>query len=465
MSDHGSLDRRTFVAGVLGAGGVLALGASDGTLALAQTDPTVCKAPTPFKPGMDTRPITERRTVVQLAADASWKTKMNNGYAAMRHYNSSDPRSLVQQGNMHNLMCSGGPKEVHESDRFLAWHRCFLYFQERIVASNVNYSGSGTPAPQAPDPTFRLAVWNWEGATSTPVFPSAFATGALNDTNRANNPATFYSGEGNINPALNVPASNPLRLYGYPVGSGQGGSPVLENGPHGRIHMSTGKQPSPYHDMGNLSTAALDPVFCAHHGNIDKVWAWWQQLHNNVTPNSINPQTNQPYDAAWIKNTWYFTDWDGKCYTITPASVIDYRNNLRYSYPAAPKPPPVRTFAASVSGSTVRAQGAAGAQAISLVLDNLEIPAPGTGRFNLVATVNGEARSIGRFAIFAHAMSGTSRQSVLATIDPQGAAALQAGATFRVVPEDRGGTPRVFGHVNGAPGTPLKASAATLLVG
>lgn len=461
MSD--SLARRSFVAGVLGAGGVLALGAADTTLALAQTDPTVCKSPTAFKAGMDTRPITERRTVVQLAADATWKKQMDNGYAAMRAYSSSDPRSLVQQGNMHNLMCHGGAKEVHGSDRFLAWHRCFVYFQERIVSSNINYSGSGTPTPKPPDPTFRLAVWNWEGATSTPVFPSAFASGALNDTNRANNPSTFYAAEGNINPALNVATTNPLRLYGYPVGGG-GASPVLENGPHGRIHMSTGKQPSPYHDMGNLSTAALDPVFCAHHGNIDKVWAWWQALHSNVTPDSINPATGTKYDPAWIQNLWYFTDWDGKCYTITPAPIIDYRNNLRYSYPAAPKPPPVRTLAATLTGSMLKAPGASGAQALSLLLENVEIPAPGTGRFNLVATVKGEARSIGRFAIFSHPMSGPSRQSVLATIDPEGAAALQAGAQFRVVPEERGGTVLRLGRVSGTAGTPLKASAASLLV-
>jgi polyphenol oxidase len=459
MSDHGSLDRRGFVAGVLGAGGVLALGASN-TPALAKTDPTVCSSPTPFAPGMDTRPITQRRTVVQLAADAAWLKQMNNGYAAMRKYGSSDPRSLVQQGNMHNLMCSGGAKEVHQSDRFLAWHRCFLYFQERIVGSNVNYAGSGTPSPQPPDPHFRLAVWNWEGASSTPVFPSAFTSGALLDPNRANNPSTFYSGEGNINPSLAVPATNPFRIYGYPVGSGQGGSPVLENGPHGRIHMSTGKQPPPNHDMGNLSTAALDPVFCAHHGNIDRVWAWWQGKNNNVTPNSINPQTNQPYDAAWIKNTWYFTDWDGKCYTITPASVIDYQKNLRYSYSAPPPTHAIKTLAATLQGSMLRAQGAAGAQAASLLLENVEVPAPGNGRFNLVAAVNGQARVIGRFAIFGHPMSGTSRQSVLATVDPAGAAALQAGATFRVVPDTGGG---LLTARPGA-GTPLKASAATLLV-
>jgi polyphenol oxidase len=332
MFEHPEINRRRFVAGVLGVGGVVL---TPGTRAavLAQTDPTVCAKPIPFKPGFDTRPITERRTVVQLASDPTWLKQLRAGYDAMRKYAASDPRSLTQQGNMHNLMCHGGSKEVHGSDRFLAWHRCFVYFQERIVSSNIHYTGTGTPAPHPPDPAFRLAVWNWEGSAA-PTFPATFSSSSLNDPNRANNPATFYANEGNIVPALNVPATDPFSLYGYPVGGG-GGSPVLENGPHGRIHMSTGLTPSPWHDMGNLSTAARDPVFCAHHGNIDRVWAWWQGLHGNVTPNSTNPSTGNPYDPAWVKNVWYFTDWDGKCYSITPADVVDYRTHLRYDQNAA----------------------------------------------------------------------------------------------------------------------------------
>jgi|GEM_PF-1496925 len=460
MSDHGRLDRRLFVAGVLGAGGVLALGASKSEVAVAQTDPTECKDPIPFRPGMDTRPITLRRTVLQLAADAAWKKQMEAGYDAMRHFSPNDPRSLKQQGNMHNLMCHGGTKEVHGSDRFLAWHRCFVYFQERIVASNVNYSGSGTPSPQPPDPTFRLAVWNWEGASSTPAFPSAFATGALNDPNRANDPATFYAGEGNIDPALAVPTNTPFAIYGYPVGGG-GGSPVLENGPHGNIHMSTGTQPPPYYDMGNLSTAALDPVFCAHHGNIDRVWAWWQALHGNVTPNSVNPQTQQPYDPAWIKNVWYFTDWNGKCYSITPASIIAYSKNLRYSYGPPPTRRPIRTLALAINGSTLKAAPDAEAQAVSMLLENVEIPPPGAGRFDLVARVKGEPRSIGRFSVFAMPADGTTTRSVLATIAPEGVATLRAGASFAIVPERA--NVKLFGVTKGV-STPLRVKSAKLFL-
>jgi hypothetical protein len=452
MANFDAIERRQFVAGVLGVGSTFVLGA--GT---AFGGPLVCRSPKPFRPGSDKRPIAERRTVEALAANPVWKAQMLKGYAAMRAFHPNDPRSLNQQGNLHNVMCSGGAIEVHQSDRFLAWHRCFLYFQERIVSSNIHYSGSGAPTPKPPDPKFRLAVWDWE-ATSTPLFPSAFTTGSLHDPRRH---SAYYANEGNILPALSVPATNPFEFYGYPVG-GAGGSPVLENGPHGAIHMSTGLQTAPYKDMGNLSTAALDPVFCAHHGNIDRVWACWQDAHNNVTPNSIDPSTSSPFDAAWIHNTWRFTDWDGQCYSITPASIIDYKQNLRYTYPDCGKRREPRRLVISVSGSRLQS-AEAGGEAASLILNDLQIPAPGYGRFVVIASINGESRPVGRFALFGHPMAMVMRRSVLATLSPEGVAALRTGASFAVAPEpaDSGGLDIQVVRVTG--GAPLKVTAATLV--
>jgi Common central domain of tyrosinase/Polyphenol oxidase middle domain len=446
MSDH-SFDRRAFVAGVLGAGGVLIVRPP---AAMGQVDPTNCTATNKHKfvPGMDKRPITMRRTVEELWADKAWLKKMEAGYKWMRGLSSSDPRSLTQQGNIHKIMCAGGPREVHQSDRFLAWHRCFVYFQERIVA----YGSTGGTSL---DPTFRLAVWDWEGATTTPTFPQAFTQGSLVDPNRQ---PTFSPGDGNINPALAT--TNIFTFYGNPVGGG-GGSPVLENASHGQIHVDTGKQTAPYHDMGALPTAALDPVFCAHHGNIDKVWAWWQQLHPGKTPNTTNPSTGQPYDPAWVKNVWYFYDYDGKCYSIGPADVIDYRNNLRYSYPNAPGARVIRTVPLRLSNATLKIArtgvGAETANAATMRLDNVQIPSPGTGRFNLVANVGGKQQVIGHFALFAHPMEGTTA-SVLATIDPKGVPVLQSGAPFTVVSAQRGK------GVTGAAPVPLSAKSATLLL-
>lgn len=457
MADS-SLDRRGFVAGVLGAGGVLALGAPGAVQ--AQVDPTKCTGtPKVFKPGQDTRPIALRGTVVQLYGDPNWTAKIRAGYQWMRNIDQSDPRSLTQQGNIHKIMCAQGPREVHQSDRFLAWHRCFVYFQERIVAF-------GSTGGKSLDPTFRLAVWNWEGTNTTPTFPQAFTFGSLVDPNRQ---PTFSAGDGNIDAAL---ATNDIfTFYGQPFvqGGGRRGSPVLENASHGQIHVDTGFQRPRYQDMGALPTAALDPVFCAHHGNIDRVWAWWQQLHGNRTPNSTNPATGQPYDPEWIKNVWEFYDYDGSCWSITPADVIDYEKNLRYSYAAPPKARAIRQFPLQLAQGALKLPAAAATAAtptrsVSLLLNDVTIPAPATGRFDLIATVNGKSRRIGHFALFNHPMEMSTTASVLAHVDPEAAAVLAKGASFRVVAEGRGGTGKLFGAAPGTGGTALKASSATLLV-
>ncbi|TIC90617.1 Tyrosinase ustQ [Colletotrichum higginsianum] len=51
----------------------------------------------------------------------------------------------------------------------------------------------------------------------------------------------------------------------------------LENGPHGAIHSSIGGDMSP-------STSPNDPIFFLHHGQIDRLWALWQneQLENRT---------------------------------------------------------------------------------------------------------------------------------------------------------------------------------------
>jgi polyphenol oxidase len=448
-----SLDRRSFVASVLGAGGVAAVWPAAAGLAQTKVDPTNCVGrPNVFKPGQDKRPIMPRGTVEQLWTDKAWLKKMDAGYKWMRTINQNDPRSLTQQGNIHKIMCAGGPREVHGSDRFLAWHRCFVYFQERIVA----YGSTGGATL---DPTFRLAVWDWEGAATTPTFPVAFKQGSLVDPLRQ---PTYAAGDGSITAAL---ATNDIfTFYGYPVG-GAGGSPVLENAAHGQIHVDTGVQTAPYHNMGALPTAALDPVFCAHHGNIDKVWAWWQQLHPNRTPNTIDPATTKPYDPAWVKNVWYFYDCDGKCWSITAADVIDYRNNLRYSLPNAPGATTIRQIPLTLLNATLKltpqglvapptpsAQGA-----VSMLLRDVQIPAPGSGRFDLVATVGGKPKRVGHFALFAHPMERMTA-SFLAHIESGGVSVLQLGAAFKVVPASGGA-----GLVPGV-GTALKASSATLLV-
>jgi tyrosinase len=42
-------------------------------------------------------------------------------------------------------------------------------------------------------------------------------------------------------------------------------------------------------DMGNIGTSSYDPLFHAHHCNVDRIWAIWQKAHGPLDgPNAID---------------------------------------------------------------------------------------------------------------------------------------------------------------------------------
>jgi polyphenol oxidase len=80
-------------------------------------------------------------------------------------------------------------------------------------------------------------------------------------------------------------------------GQGQGS---LENVPHGNIHFWTGDQNQPNgEDMGNFYSAGRDPIFFAHHANVDRMWYVWKKLrgkHQDFT------------DPDWLNTEFLFYD-------------------------------------------------------------------------------------------------------------------------------------------------------------
>jgi hypothetical protein len=50
--------------------------------------------------------------------------------------------------------------------------------------------------------------------------------------------------------------------------------------------------------MGNVPTAASDPIFYSHHANVDRYWQWWQQHNGNTiaTPQGFLDQYFFYYD-------------------------------------------------------------------------------------------------------------------------------------------------------------------------
>lgn len=252
--------------------------------------------------------------------------------------NPDDPRGWLRQANVHCWYCGGengdgvnaGP-EVHGSWAFLPWHRMFLYVHERILGELVG------------DNTLTLPFWDWDTAGNDrmpPIYAEPMADGAPNplfDANRGAGPMDT------IPSSIVGPRAISLMLapHSYDAPGGFGGtangpnasSGTLEDNPHGPVHIWTGDPTlqASRPDMGILSTAARDPIFFAHHANIDRIWDVWlnqgQGRSNPTDPNwgimSFNFY-NQTAPSTWM--------------SMAASDTIDHVSSLRYVYNGTPSP-------------------------------------------------------------------------------------------------------------------------------
>ncbi|MCO5572251.1 hypothetical protein L7F22_026004 [Adiantum nelumboides] len=101
---------------------------------------------------------------------------------------------------------------------------------------------------------------------------------------------------------------------------------TLENGVHNGFHFWTGNPALPLiQDMGTFTTAARDPIFYAHHSNVDRLWDNWKyglpggRRFDHTDPDFLNAE-------------FYFYDETG---TLVKVNVRDSLDNakLGISYP------------------------------------------------------------------------------------------------------------------------------------
>ncbi|MCO5592754.1 hypothetical protein L7F22_046757 [Adiantum nelumboides] len=93
--------------------------------------------------------------------------KLLEAHNFLRQLPASDPRQYSQQANVHCAFCDAACDEngtqieyqVHNSWLFFAWHRWYLYFHERILATLIE------------DDTFALPFWNWDSASGYSSIP------------------------------------------------------------------------------------------------------------------------------------------------------------------------------------------------------------------------------------------------------------------------------------------------------
>ena len=276
---------------------------------------------------------------------------MNVALQKMKELDCSDPRSWYYQGAIHwtpdsiygkNELCSSFQTHndlkaawdncTHtdsgtEENHFLVWHRLYIWHFEKIVRSLSGYQD------------FALPYWGYTDTTDTQVnrtMPALFRDNAssLFEAGRLDTLNKGLPISGSVLRKLNIKKLNEHQTY------------VLFNknmdaAPHGAMHNyigfgndTTGKmlydrisQTDSYGLMSDVSTAGFDPIFWAHHSNIDRVWQQWtnSERGQNVTREML--------DVPW---NYEFFDENGKKVTYTIDEVIDILYNLDYDFDDTP---------------------------------------------------------------------------------------------------------------------------------
>lgn len=257
----------------------------------------------------------------------------------------SDPRNFTQQANVHCAYCNGGyaqvgfpnvDLQVHNSWLFYPFHRWYLYFFERILGNLIN------------DPTFALPFWNWDTPAGMRM-PTMYTdrNSPLFDPirDRGHQPPKVldlnYDGfDGNDLPDQAMISANLSLMYrqmvtnsrtarlflGEPYRAGNRPSPgggSVENIPHGTVHVWTGDRNQPNgENMGNFYSAARDPLFYAHHANIDRMWSVWKTLGGN----------RQDFtEADWLDASFIFYDENARAVRVRVRDCLD-TTRLGYNY-------------------------------------------------------------------------------------------------------------------------------------
>jgi len=214
-----------------------------------------------------------------------------------------------------------GRNAAHSGPAFLPWHRWMLILLENHLQRVLNDNSFGLPywnwafdgdLPQSQQPLSPLWSNNCLGGSGKPVSSGPFAMGFwqvnIEGTLDQNGEPVIVSvnrglerelGEDNLGPALpstlqvkavvNANGIN-VKYDTFPWNqSSSGFRNSLEgwpNGPsmHNLVHVWIGGDMSP-------ATSPNDPVFYLNHCNVDRIWAGWQQTHNNLP---YLPDANAP---------------------------------------------------------------------------------------------------------------------------------------------------------------------------
>jgi hypothetical protein len=226
-------------------------------------------------------------------------------YTRMMNKRWTSRRSYMYQAWTHAWYCSGNRDpcfgDIHRSWAFLPWHRAFLYFHERLIQAELG------------NPDFRLPVWDWENDPCVPwIYNSLPSVKHLAcSASRAQNhicPVT----QADLNAWFGSSSSFDT------VAGGLTYAGTSFSGLHQCVHVQLGGC------MGDFLSAALDPVFYAHHANVDRFWDAWTAQNRQSLP-------------QWPNSCFYFYDL-GRPVRVKVRDLLNTtRLGYRYDPPSMPQ--------------------------------------------------------------------------------------------------------------------------------
>ncbi len=319
MSLHRPLPRRSVLSGLVASG---AAGMGMGGIAISS--PTA--APIPVR--QDISLLLPARLAALEAAIGEMQSRSRRDPA--------DPKGWRVNALAHTHVCStvsnADLAQVHGCWWFLPWHRAFLAVTEWKLRA---LSG---------DPTLALPYWNWSTDRRLPA-PFTRAGSALADAVRCTPDRDLRGVE--VDHLTFDPVRAPLGVAGLearsftartleaiptsfggiakPNAGGWHGRSRMETVPHNAIHNYVGGEApdGSVGDMTELADSAFDPIFFAHHGNLDRLWEIWRE----------DPacKATEPTDRDFTTKQFLFPWLDGTIVEVPMADVLDTRR-LGYVY-------------------------------------------------------------------------------------------------------------------------------------
>ena len=277
-----------------------------------------------------------REDISRLAAAPQRLARLEAAIGEMQRRSKADPDDPKGWGvhaSAHTQVCSAvsnsDPAQVHGCWWFLPWHRAFLAVTEWKLRA---ISG---------DPTLALPYWNW---SSDRRIPAAFT--------RPGSPlaqAERHTADRDLRPvevdhllhderwqawawqrlapgrSLRARRSRSRRASAAlpsQIPTGWHGRSRMETIPHNAIHNYVGGEAADgaLGDMTELATAATDPVFYAHHGNLDRLWELWRQ-----------DPARKATEPAFAQERFVFPWIDGSLVAVAAEDTLDTRR-LGYVY-------------------------------------------------------------------------------------------------------------------------------------